>query len=165
MRDGLIQVRKEQDPDRLVHVGRAFAMLGDATRAKQYFELAIQNGGDENRIVPLLIEVCIADKEYRAAIEYGKNQLRRHPEDVSLRFLLANLYGALGEFEIARDLLEEVLKAAPKDPEAHYALAVLLRDDQRDSLGADQHFRAYLRLTPKGAHSAEARGSLLKDVP
>jgi tetratricopeptide (TPR) repeat protein len=165
LQDGLQKVEKERDPERLVKAGKAFALLGDATRAAQYFELAIENGGDEAAIFPLLMQTCVSDKQYRAAIFYGQNQLRRHPGDDSLRFLIASLYGAMGDAKTARALLDDVLKTSASNAEAHFALAVLLRDEEGDLTGADQHFREYLRLLPTGPHADEARGALLKGVP
>jgi tetratricopeptide (TPR) repeat protein len=165
MRDGLAKVEQEHDPERLLRAGKAYALLGDASRAAQYYQLAIDNGGDENTIFPLLLEVCVRDKQYRAAIYYGQNQLRRHPDDVALRFLVASLHGAMGDAKTARALLEDVLKSAPENPEAHYALAVLLRDEEADLTSADQHFREYLKLMPAGPHADEARGALLQGVP
>jgi hypothetical protein len=53
----------------------------------------------------------------------------------------------------------------PSNSNAHYALAVLLRDESADLSTADEHFREYLRLSPAGAHADEARGSLLQRVP
>ena len=44
-------------------------------------------------------------------------------------------------------------------------LAVILRDELHDAVGADRHFREYLRITPTGSHAEEAKGSLLKPVP
>jgi hypothetical protein len=46
---------------------------------------------------------------------------------------------------------------------AHYALAVLSRDEN-DPVGADKHFREYLRLAPNGPHAEEAQASLLESV-
>ncbi len=57
-----------------------------------------------------------------------------------------------------------MVKDKPDMAPAHFALGVLLRDEQGDLVQADLHFREYLRLDPRGAHVDEARGSLLKLV-
>ena len=90
-KEGLDTVARESDPKRLLRAGEAYAMLGDATRAAQYFALAIENGGDEEAIFPRLLQVCVRDKQYRAAVHDGENYLRKHPDDDGLRFLLASL--------------------------------------------------------------------------
>jgi Flp pilus assembly protein TadD len=156
--------KSEQKPDRLVAEARAFWNVGDLTRAEQYFAAAIEAGGDETKIIPQLLSVCVQDGRYRVAITYAENHLRRHPSDVSARFVLGTLYAAVGEVPEARTELERVVLARPTEAQAHFALAVLVRDTG-DRVEADRHFREYLRLAPQGAHAEEARASLLHTVP
>jgi tetratricopeptide (TPR) repeat protein len=144
--------QKEQEPDRLIERGKAFASVGD-------------NGADPDRVLPLLMRVYIQSGRYRLAIQTGEQYLTKKPEEHALRFLVATLYAAVGKNDLAKDNFERVIAAEPKHADAHYALAVLLRDSENDLVGADYHFREYLKLKPKGPHADEARGSLLKDVP
>jgi tetratricopeptide (TPR) repeat protein len=137
----------------------------DYTRAEQYLNLAKESGRDEAEITPLLIDVCVKDQRYRAALQYAQEYLRRHPRAYRLRFVEATLLGALGEAAKAREELQKVLNAEPKHADAHYSLAVLLRDDLGNHLEADAHFRDYLRLEPGGVHAEEASQSLLEVVP
>jgi len=156
--------KKEQNPQRLVDYGKAFANAGDLTRAEEYFAAAINSGGDERKIFPLLLRVCIQDGRYQVAIHYSEEHLAQHPADHRSRFLLATLYLAVGDGDSARGHLEKVLAATPDDAEAHFALAALMRDTHEDPVGADHHFREYLRLRPGGSHAEEAQSSLLKSV-
>jgi Tfp pilus assembly protein PilF len=82
---------------------------------------------------------------------------------VRVRLLLGTLYAAVGESQPAHHELQMVLDARPADIDAHYALAVLSRDEN-DPVGADKHFREYLRLAPNGPHAEEAQASLLESV-
>jgi len=141
------------------------ASRADYTRAEQYLNLAKESGRDEAEITPLLIDVCIKDQRYRAALQYAQDHLRRHPRAYRLRFVEATLLSALGEVAHAREELEKVLAESPAHADAHYSLAVLLRDDLGNHLEADQHFRSYLQLAPRGAHAEEAGESLLEAVP
>jgi tetratricopeptide (TPR) repeat protein len=156
---------REQNPQRLVELGKGFAGVGDLTRAEQYFAAAIEQGGDERAIIPLLLRVCVQDGRYRVAIEYAENFLRKHPNDVRTRFVLATLYQAVGDSSAARAQLLRVIDVHPDEAEAHFALAILMRDSQEDPLAVDRHFREYLRLKPAGSHAEEAQSSLLKSVP
>ena len=158
-------MKKEGGPDRLIDRGKAFAALGDTTRAEQYFAAALSSGADERVVIPLLLTVCAQDGRYRVAIQYAETYLKSHPGDLRVRFVLGTLYSAVGEAEPARDALATVVQARPEDADAHYALAVLLRDHEHDYTGADQQFREYLRLQPRGTHAEEAEASLLKSVP
>lgn len=158
-------VREEQSPDKLVARGKMFARLGDYTRASQYFAAALDAGADEKDVLPLLLRTYVVSQRFRLAIDLGERYLAKNPRDHFLRFLVATLYSAIDQPERARQHLERVLAQNPKNAEAHYVLAVLLRDRQRDWVGADHHFRQYLMLEPAGPHAEEARGSLLKTVP
>ena len=158
-------MQKEQSPEKLFDRGKAFAQIGDLTRAEQYLSEALDAGGDEKKIMPLLVIVCVNGKRYRVAIDYAEGYLKRHPDDAHLRYLVGTLYLATGDVEAARLAFEDVLKRRPDDAETHYALGVVYRDDEHDLTQADAHFRVYLNLQPQGAHVDDARASLLKSVP
>ena len=165
VRSNVDTMKKEQQPDKLFARGKAFAQVGDLTRAEQYLSAALDAGGDESKILPLLVMVCVDGKRYRVAIDYAEGSLKHHPEDTHLRYLVGTLYLATGDAEAARASFEQVLKMRPDDAETHYALGVVYRDDEHDLLQADAHFRVYLNLDPNGVHVDDARASLLKSVP
>ncbi len=158
-------VQREQSWEKLFARGRAFAQVGDFIRAEQYLSMSLDAGGDGRKILPILMAVCVESKKYRVAIDYGNVYLKQEPGDVRLRHLVGTLHLVLGETQQARESFEEVLRRDPNQPETHYALAVLLRDEEHDLVAADRQFREYLRLSPAGAHAPEARASLLKSVP
>jgi Tfp pilus assembly protein PilF len=158
-------LRKEATTDKLLDRGRAFASMGDTTRAEEYLAAALDQGADPREALPLLFEVCVQSGRYRSAIQHGENHLRKHPHDLRTRFVVGTLYVAIGETRDAKSNLETVVTARPDDARAHYALAVLARDAENDAVGADRHFREYLRIEPLGAHAEEARASLLQRMP
>jgi tetratricopeptide (TPR) repeat protein len=158
-------VRNEQTADKLLARGKLFMEIGDHTRASQYFTAAIDAGADPDQVIPLLMRVYIVSSRFRLAIELGEQQLVKKPEAHALRFLVGTLYAAIDQPDLAREHLERVVTAKPNHAEAHYALGVVLRDGEADPVGADKHFREYLRLEPQGKHADEARGSLLQEVP
>lgn len=158
-------MRKEQRPARLVEIGKGFASVGDLTRAEEYFSAALEQGGDEKEILPLLLRVCVLDGRYRSAIQYAENHLKHSPNDVATRFVLGTLYSAVGDAERAKAAYDQVLEKEPNNADAHFAMGVLLRDTTEDPIGADKHFREYLRLKPGGSHVEEAQASLLKTIP
>lgn len=158
-------VERESKPERLIARARAFHAIGDYTRAEQYLNAALENGGKESEILPALLSICVKDRRYRAAIQYAEDYLRKHPREHRLRFVVATLYVGLGEVEGARAQLERVIEQDPRHADAHYALAVLFRDQAKSYGKADEHFREYLRLDPRGQHAEEAAGSLLRSVP
>jgi tetratricopeptide (TPR) repeat protein len=158
-------MKSERSTDKLIDRGKAFASVGDTTRAEQYFAAAIASGADERAVIPLLLMVCAQDGRYRVAIQYAEGYLRSHPNDLRVRFVIGTLYAAVGESELARGALGVVVDARPEDADAHFALGVLLRDSDHDYAGADRQFREYIRLKPRGSHAEEAQASLLQSVP
>jgi tetratricopeptide (TPR) repeat protein len=153
-------MKKAETPDKLLADGKAFAALGDTTRAEEYFTAAVAQGGDEPKIIPLIIEVCVRDGRYELAIEHASRYARKHPFDVRMRYVLGTLYAAIGDAGHARAELEFVVQAKPNDPEPHWALAKVLHDEAKDPLSADGQYREYLRLAPTGSHADEARASI-----
>lgn len=158
-------LRREGTQDKLVDRGRAFAAVGDTTRAEEYLAAALEQGADAREVLPQLLEVCVQTGRYRSAIQHAENHLRRHPDDLRTRFVVGTLYAAIGETKDAKRELATVVEKRPNEAKAHYALAVLARDSDNDLVAADHHFREYLRIEPNGAHAEEARGSLLKRMP
>lgn len=155
----------EQTHQKLTARGRAFASIGDTTRAREYYDAALEAGGDDRILTPLLLAVCVRDGRYRLAIDYAERHVRRHPRDARMRFVLGTLRAGVGDAVAAEAELSKVIEVSPDNSDAHYAMAVLLRDQRGDLLGADEHFRAYLALAPDGEHSEEAKSSLLQAVP
>ncbi|MBI2394347.1 MAG: tetratricopeptide repeat protein [Deltaproteobacteria bacterium] len=157
-------VHAENAPEKLFERGKAFHAVGDLTRAEQYYAAAMQGGYPEKKVLPLLLRVCVESNRYQVAIDYAEPILRKNPGDHKLRLVIASLYSAVGQQSKARAQYERVVAEHPDDATAHFALAVLLRDEFGDAAGADKHFREYLRVAPDGPHAEEAKGSLLKDV-
>lgn len=164
MRATYATFNSERTPDKLLARGKAFATLGDTTRAEEYYAAALEAGGNEKEIMTLLLEVCVRDGRYRAAIEYARPYIQRHPDDVRCRYVLGTLYQAVAEPKNARTELEVVVHTMPDEADPHFALATILRDEDKDLVAAEGQFREYLRLAPNGNHAEEARASLLQVV-
>lgn len=158
-------VREEQTAEKLLARGRAFASVGDFTRAEQYLAAAIDAGAPVADALPLLMRVCIAEQRYRAAINHGLPHLNKQPDDYKLRFVLGSLYATIGENTMAWEHLKKVAKEEPNHAEVQFAMGMLALEAEGDVVTADSHFREYLRLEPTGAHAAEARSHLLRSMP
>lgn len=157
----MASVRKETDAKTLVERGKAFAALGDPTRAEEYFAASLDAGADPRVVLPMLMDVCVRDGRYRSAIQHGENHLRKHPHDQETRLMVGALYVAINEGARARAQLEQVTAPPRSQARAQYLLGVVARDSENDVVAADRHFREYLRLEPAGPHSEEARGALM----
>jgi tetratricopeptide (TPR) repeat protein len=164
VRSNLNAIRRESTEDKLIERGAAFAAVGDLTRAEQYLAAALDGGGDPEKVLPLLLRVCVEAEKYRVAADYARDYLRRKPDNVPLRMLLGSLEAAIGNRQAARDEMRWVVERQPSNAEAHFELGLLLREDNIDLEEANLHFREYLRLTPTGSRAPEARAALLKGV-
>src|SRR5262245_35411237 len=97
MRADVRTFQREQSAEKLTARGLAFAQVGDTTRAREYFDAALEAGGDEKKLVPLLLSVCVRDGRFRLAVDYARRFVVKHPNDGRMRFVLGTLYSALGE--------------------------------------------------------------------
>lgn len=158
------QLPADRDPKALFEQGKRYGMGGDTVRAEQYLTAALALGADENVVLPVLMQVCVAAHHYRLAVEYADASLARHPENAKLRFLVGALHKDIGEAPQAREYLEAAASQLKDDAEVQFAVAVFFRDDLKDTVGADPYFREYLRLSPQGPHAEEARVSLMVRV-
>jgi lipopolysaccharide biosynthesis regulator YciM len=156
-------IKREVSPRELLRKGDASASLGDMTRAEQYYVMAQKAGADEHQVVQRLLVACVADQRYPVALEYAERHLRRHPQDVEVRFATASLRAALGDLTAARDMMLEVLRERPTWAEAHYALGSVLRQIGEQQPLADEHDIEYLRLSPQGTYAEAARDRLRRN--
>ncbi len=138
--------------------GREAAERGDSVRAEQYLSLALEQGHDAGRVLPVLLRVCLASSRLRAALDHAEPYLRDHPEAETLRYLVATIHAGLGQTDEARLALEQLLRTNPSSSNAHYLLGIL--DAEANAPSARAHFRAYLEVAPQGEHGAEVRSRL-----
>ena len=153
-------VRRESTPKVLLQRGEGFAAVGDSTRAEQYYAAALAGGGDPHLLVRRLIRVCVSGQRYRAALAYAEDYLLRCPTDHEVRFARATIAVAIGDTEQARADLTELVQAVPNNPDVHFALALLLRDELAELPEAREHFARYLALAPNGSNAAQARAAM-----
>jgi tetratricopeptide (TPR) repeat protein len=140
----------------LFRQGLAAAQRGDGVRAEQYLSLARERGYPADRVLPVLLKVCLASSRLRAALDYAEPYLRQHPDQDALRFLVANIHVGLGQHDEALSELDRLTNHDPRFDEAYFLRAGLLFE--HDAPAAIEALRSYLDLAPRGVHAAEARG-------
>jgi predicted Zn-dependent protease len=133
---------------------------GDTLRAEQYALLALRQGHPEHEVIVPLVLACLASSRLRAALVYAEPFLRRHPQHVSLRYLVATVHLGLGHAAVAERELARVTARRPDLPEAHYLRGVIARDALGELPAARARFERYLALAPEGAHAPELRAWL-----
>ncbi len=148
----------------LLELGIQFARSGDSVRAEQYFTAALEAGADPNLALFPLLKLCIKSGRFEAAAQYAEEYQHDVAAQRELDMLLGGLYVTLEQNDKAIVLLTRVTQKYPEYALAHFLLARLLHDQQRELEQADQHFHTYLRLAPQGPYATEARESLLKQL-
>lgn len=164
LRDSAVVAQRAHDPARLLASAEVFAASGDYVRAEQYLTLALRGGAVPRSTSLRLVQVCVMDRRFRAAVQHAEQYLGVHVGDSGFRYVFSTLLIAIGDEQRALEQLRRVLTMQPSHAAAHYALATLLRDSSRDLAGAHRHFRSYLQLAPDGSHSEEAQQSLLEEL-
>lgn len=87
--------------------GESYRTRGDTQRAESYFVAAWRGGAPQERVLPRLLELCVATGQLRAGLEYVERALRERPGEPRLRVLRVILLWALGDGERARFLASE----------------------------------------------------------
>ncbi len=134
---------------------RARLVAGDTLRAEQYALLAMRRGYPEDRLIGTLVQACLASSRLRAALVYAEPFLRRHPEQVRLRLLVATVQLGLGHAAAAERELQRVSARRPELAETYYLGGVIARDAFGDPAEARTRFEHYLALAPHGEHAPE----------
>lgn len=134
---------------------RTRLLAGDTLRAEQYALLALREGYPEEQVIVPLVQACLASSRLRAALVYAEPFLRRHPEHVQLRYLVAAVHLGLGHAGAAERELQRVSTRQPALPEAYYLGGVIARDAFGDLAQARARFERYLALAPTGVHAPE----------
>lgn len=153
---------QEQAPtaESLFQQGLAAQQTGDSTRAEQYLAAALESGASEQKVLPVLLATCLSGDRYDTALHYARRHLLRHPDDWSLRYLVANLHFATGQEERARKETERLIEEQPKQPEPHYLLALVEAERPRGQASTVAALNRYLTLAPRGPHANDARRML-----
>lgn len=149
--------------NQLIEVAGALDQRGDLVRAEQYWTLALAQGAQPKLVLPPLMAACLRDRQYRLALQYGNDQLRRHPNDDRLRLLAGTLHEAVGDYPAAVQHYQTVLQQQPERADVHYLLAQALSKGGAHAQ-ADLHYRKYIELEPNGAYAERAQASLLKEM-
>ncbi len=141
----------------LFEEGKVLASTGDYVRAEQYYRAAVAQGYPKDRVIPYIINACIAASRMHDALQHARPYLQEHPDDWRLRQLVAFILMAVSEYLEAETELVRVIYDAPDQALPHYALAVLYRDQLGNPTMAIQHFLKYVEIDPKGRHAAESK--------
>jgi tetratricopeptide (TPR) repeat protein len=121
------------------------------TALRQFLQLDPQNSNAQVQ----LGRVLVAEGKTADALPLLEGALKQQRDPVALREL-AGLHALNKQYDQAAAEYRELLKAAPNDPDLHYALGTTLMN-QKDLAGAQQEFVAAINRKP---NFTEAYGNL-----
>lgn len=142
----------------LVARGREAAARGDAVRAEQYLSLAIEEGAERRRVLPMLLQACLRSSHLRAALNHAGPYLLDHPEDDTLRYLVATIHLGLGQVVPARRELGLLLQRDESNPDAHYLLGII--ESAGNLEAARVHFLAVVAHSKEDEQKIEVQSRL-----
>jgi predicted Zn-dependent protease len=135
--------------------GVALSREGDSVRAEQYLAASLSEGYDWEVALPLLMRVCLTGSRLRAALNYASPYLKKYPDAVWLRYLVATVYLGLGQPLHAREQLLSIQGMPPYEARTQYLLGQTEWEGFGDAQAAARHYREYLRLEPNGPYARE----------
>jgi tetratricopeptide (TPR) repeat protein len=156
--------RHETDAPAMRVLGRFERQDGDLMTARALFERALVLAPDYDNARADLVDVLLVMDENKRAVAESGLLIARAPENIEFRALHANALCAVGDFDRAIPLIEEVMRAKPTNARVRrvYARSLFIAGRREDSA---REYRACLALEPGMADAygglAELRGDYL----
>ena len=120
---------------------------GDLSLAESLLNRALkQRPGDVTALYLLSMTHCLQGR-YRTAQAELRSAHQRRPDSSEIKFGLAYVSTALGKYQRAVDLLQQLLKLRPRYPAAHLLLADTLNKMGR-TIEAQPAYSEFLRDVP-----------------
>ena len=141
-----ITFRVKSKPDEfyseaLYHAGYASYSLGKKAEAKQYYEQALQQGYKSPLLYDDLTQIYLSEQNGQKAAQTIEAGRKNFPNDATLRTSEINMYLQLKQYMKAERMIEEYLKANPKDTDAMMVAGTIYRSIcETDSTKQDVYF-------------------------
>lgn len=149
---------QEETSAQLFKRGQTAIQAGDFVRAEQYLTLALADPSFQRPALKLLIHACIQSGHLWVIVNQTEAYLRSHPDDDTLRYLLATTEETMGHRAEAMKHLRLILSHDPSYVDAHYLIGILKLSEAPDE--SLHHFETCLTLAPQGPHAQELKGRI-----
>lgn len=87
--------------------GEAYLLQGNGSKAISEFERACAVAPSDDRVLNVLVQACVAQKQYGPAISRCEQRIRANRRDNTARILLAQVYMAQGKYRNAEKAFAE----------------------------------------------------------
>ncbi len=118
---------QQQSSNAQAHAARGleFAQAGELEKAEAEFRRAVEQAPSNVQDVDALARVLAREQKFQEAIAWFEKAVKLDPTDLKLRRDLATAQWQAGKLEAARDNLESILKATPKDEQVTLLLGMV----------------------------------------
>jgi tetratricopeptide (TPR) repeat protein len=144
----------------LIWRARLHFFAGDSPKAVEDCHQALELAPDSLDARMNLV-VAVVQKSPEEALAHLEVLRQSHPKNVSVRRLLADVHRGLGHLEEARTILDELLKADPKDVPSLLGRGQVALDSQRPE-EAERWLREAQKLSPDAPEVALALSRCLR---
>jgi tetratricopeptide (TPR) repeat protein len=151
------------DYNALVHIARAYDLLGENNKAIDALMLAIKIHPEyakaHNDLSILFLKagkVQDAMKEYRKAVEFNSNK-----NNFELHYNFGNILATQGHYDEAIIQYNQVLRIQPHNAVVHFNLAILLLQQEKKD-DALNHFQEAVKIQPQYAKAHYQLSLILK---
>ena len=148
------------DPRATMLLGTLEESKGDATKAMDYYKHALELDSSQavaaNNLAYLMVQ---SGENTDVALSYAQTARRILPDSPSTADTLAWVYYHKGTYSLARDLLEDAMKASPGDAAIRYHLG-LTYSKLNDKADAATQLKKAVELAPNTETSKDAAAAL-----
>ena len=158
--EGLLQKYQPQRGEFYADLADGLVAGGEAPKAMQYFEAAVQHSPDS----PIILRKLGSAQMEAGQLQKAETTLRRvialAPDDGGASGMLGQVLWLQGRTQEATVAFRQAIANNPEVPELHNSLGALLLTEQ-DAAGAEKEFREAMRIQPNMPQVQANLGSLL----
>jgi len=121
-----IAAEKSPNPETLIALGQTYQQMNDQKSAAEAYKKAFEMNPDNARLARVLAQSMMQADRLDEALDLFQHLAAEEPRDMGLKLRIAEIYRAKREFAKSREILAEVKKANPDDPEVRYNEVKLL---------------------------------------
>jgi putative PEP-CTERM system TPR-repeat lipoprotein len=146
-----------------LQLAKIYLMLANLPSAEAEARTAIQRGGDEGKIAPVLAETLLRSGKYEALLRDVPAGSRPAAEESAVRLFRGHAYLSLHQIAQAEPLMRDAERLDPNSVGAKLGMARLLLVEGKTADG-EQKVDQALTLAPRDSHAEIAKSDILRSL-
>jgi hypothetical protein len=111
------------DNEARISLGLGYWLTGDARRAAQVWETALEQAPNEEKVLRRLFMLCHESQQWEKGVEYGEKLVKVNPWDFEYWGRLAHMYGQLERYQESATAAGRALELNPAEERLYQWLA------------------------------------------